>query len=283
MDPSDRPRVASDELLGDFHAVLRRVLEELPRRRRRRIVDVLTAHLGTEPHLLAVVNLPVLPHRLVDADIAMAELSAADPDARIVGIAGDARHHMTLGDLVQHGLGLPVGQVDYDRMPTGPGKDDQRQVVTSGIRLFRFEGEPVAVRHLGMNPQFGREAGAIEVIASDRAVSDALIARAQELMDLRSVIRGQVVTFGSDPYGRGMAGITFVARPTVDAESVVLPQACSTVWRTTSSAWVSSGSGCWPTVSTSSGASSSTDRRGRARHTPCATSCRRRRARPRCC
>ena len=224
MDPSDRPRVASDELLGDFHAVLRRVLEELPRGGGGdRIVDVLTAHLRTEPHLLAVVSLPVLPHRLVDADIAMAELSAADPDARIVGIAGDARHHMTLGDLVQHGLGLPVGQVDYDRMPTGPGKDDQRQDVTSGIRLFRFEGEPVAVRHLGMNPQFGREVGAIEVIASDRAVSDALIARALELMDLRSVIRGQVVTFGSDPYGRGMAGLTFVTRPTLDAESVVLP------------------------------------------------------------
>ncbi len=68
-----------------------------------------------------------------------------------------------------------------------------------------------------MNPQFGREAGAIEVIARDRAVSDALIARAQELMDLRSVIRGQVITFGSDPYGHGMAGLTFVERPTVDA------------------------------------------------------------------
>ena len=66
-------------------------------------------------------------------------------------------------------MGLPVGQVDYDQMSTGPGKDDKRQVVTSGIRLFRHEGEPVAVRHLGMNPQFGREAGAIEVIALDRA------------------------------------------------------------------------------------------------------------------
>ena len=74
-----------------------------------------------------------------------------------------------------------------------------------------------------MNLQFGREAGAIEVIARDRAVSDALIARAQELMDLRSVIRGQVITFGSDPYGRGMAGLTFVERPTVDAAAVVLP------------------------------------------------------------
>jgi hypothetical protein len=224
MEPSDRPRLASDELMRDFHAVLRRVLDEAPSAGGGpRIVDVLSEHLGTEPHQLAVVTLPVAPHRLVDADIAVAELSSADPAARLVGIAGDARHHMSFGDLVQRGMGLSVGQVDYDRMPTGPDKDDQRQVVTSGIRIFRFEGEPVAVRHLGMSPQFGREAGAIEVMARDRALSDTLIARAQELMDLRSVIRGRVVTFGSDPYGRGMAGITYVARPAVDAESVVLP------------------------------------------------------------
>jgi len=223
MDPSDRSGLASDELMRDFHSVLRRLLDAPQTGGGARIVDVLAEHLGTEPHLLAVVTLPVQPHRLVDADLAMAELSAADPGTRLVGIAGDARHHMSFGDLVQHGMGLSVGQVDYDRMPTGPGKDDQRQVVTSGIRLFRFDGAPVAVRHLGANPQFGRESGAVEVIAGDRTVSDGLIARAQELMDLRSVIRGQVVTFGSDPYGNGMAGITFVARPAVDAESVVLP------------------------------------------------------------
>ena len=49
------------------------------------------------------------------------------------------------------------------------------------------------------------------------------MARVQELMDERSVIRGQVVTFGSDPYGPGMAGVTFIERPTVDAAAVVLP------------------------------------------------------------
>src|SRR6478609_307772 len=223
MDSSDRSGLASDELMRDFHSVLRRLLDAPQTGGGARIVDVLAEHLGTEPHLLAVVTLPVQPHRLVDADLAMAELSAADPGTRLVGIAGDARHHMSFGDLVQHGMGLSVGDVDYERIPTGAGKDDQRQVVTSGIRLFRFDGAPVAVRHLGANPQFGRESGAVEVIAGDRTVSDGLIARAQELMDLRSVIRGQVVTFGSDPYGNGMAGITFVARPAVDAESVVLP------------------------------------------------------------
>ena len=164
-------------------------------------------------------------HRLVDADIALSEVMAGDPDATVIGIAGDARHHMSLGDLVQgfHGPGMSVGQVDYDRMPTGPGKDDQRQVVTSGIRLFRFDGHPVAVRQQGMNRQFGRETGTIEVVSQDRDVSDALMARVHVLMDERSVIRGQVVTFGSDPYGPGMAGVTFIERPAVDAAAVVLP------------------------------------------------------------
>jgi hypothetical protein len=32
-----------------------------------------------------------------------------------------------------------------------------------------------------------------------------------------------VLTFGGDPYGPGMAGVTFVARPTVDAAAVILP------------------------------------------------------------
>ncbi|WP_330475948.1 ATP-binding protein [Terrabacter sp. C0L_2] len=223
MDPATRD---DDALLRDFHTVLRRILEELPGGDRgRRLSDALHEHLGTPPHLLAVVAAQVPPHRLVDADIALSEVMAADPDATVIGIAGDARHHMSLGDLVQGmgGQGMSVGQVDYDRMPTGPGKDDQRQVVTSGIRLFSFDGQPVAVRQQGMNRQFGREVGSIEVVARDRHLSDALMARVQQLMDERSVIRGQVVTFGSDPYGPGLAGVTFIERPTVDAAAVVLP------------------------------------------------------------
>lgn len=190
MDPSDPSaasgtgaRRADDALLADFHSVLRRILESLPADDAgQRLSDALREHLGTPPHLLAVVSSTVPPHRLVDADIALSEVAGADPDATVIGIAGDARHHMSLGDLVQriHGPGMSVGQVDYDRMPTGPGKDDQRQVVTSGIRLFHFDGHPVAVRQQGMNRQFGRESGTIEVVARDRDVSDALMARIQE-------------------------------------------------------------------------------------------------------
>jgi hypothetical protein len=234
MDPSnaavDGTTTASsiDPLLDDLHRVVRAVLERVPGDGSDgpRLVEVLAAHLGVEPRALAVAAQPVPPHRLVDADVALTEISENDPDRSVVGIAGDMRHHMSLGDLVQglHGSGLPVGQVDYDRMPTGPGKDDRRQVVTSGIRLFRFEGTPVAVRQQGANRQFGREVGTIEVICADQDLSEALMARVQQLMDERSILRGQVVTFGSDPYGPGIAGVTFVARPTVDAGAVVLPE-----------------------------------------------------------
>ena len=231
MDPSivasnDSSRTPADPLLDDLHRVVRALLERLPAEGDGpRLVDVLATHLGVEPRALAVVAQPVPPHRMVDADLALTEVSQHDPDRTIVGIAGDMRHHMSLGDLVQglHGSGLPVGQVDYDRMPTGPGKDDRRQVVTSGIRLFHFEGTPVVVRQQGANRQFGREAGSIEVMSADRDLSDALMARVQQLMDERSVLRGQVVTFGSDPYGQGIADVTFVARPAVDAGAVVLP------------------------------------------------------------
>ena len=190
---------------------------------------------------------------------------------------------MSLGDLVQraHG-GMPVGQVDYEQMPTGPGKDDQRQVVSSGIRLFRFEGQPVAVRHQGMNPQFGRETGTLEVMRRTGRLgcADGPGAGAHGRAQRHP---GQVVTFGSDPYGPGMAGVTFVARPSVDAAAVVLPDG---VLDRVAHHVIGMGEQrerLRRTASTSSAACCSTARRARARRTRCATCSRPRRARRPCC
>jgi ATP-dependent 26S proteasome regulatory subunit len=192
------------------------------------LVAVLSEHLGAEARRLPVVaeNVPV--HRVVDADIALAELVGADAGAQLIGIAGEMRHHMTLSDLLQAagpwGSGARVGQVDYAQLPTGPDSTDRRQVLASGVSLFRFDGTPVAVRVIGVAPQYGREQGTLEVIAVERSTSEALIDRVRTLMDERSVLRGQIITLASDPYGRGMAGITFVKRPTVSASDVVLPE-----------------------------------------------------------
>ena len=42
-------------------------------------------------------------------------------------------------------------------------------------------------------------------------------------MDERSVMRGQVITLASDPYGPGLAGAAFIERPALTADDVVLP------------------------------------------------------------
>ncbi|MEP7332828.1 MAG: ATP-binding protein [Terracoccus sp.] len=198
-----------------------------------RLFDRLTAHLGHDVGGLPIVSEQIPAHRVVDADIALDEIAAraesATPDAgsTVIGIGGgDMRHHMTMGDLLQHGaqgVNVRVGQVDYASVPTGPGADDKRQIVASGIRMFTFDGAPVAVRQQSPNPQYGREEGVLEVLAPDRETADALIGRARALMDERSILRGQVVTFGADPYGRGMAGLSFLERPTLTRDDIVLP------------------------------------------------------------
>ncbi|WP_083283326.1 AAA family ATPase [Humibacillus sp. DSM 29435] len=200
-----------------------------------RLFDRLTAHLGHDVGSLPVVAEQIPVHRVVDADIALDEIAEGEKtpgvDARptVIGIGGgggDMRHHMTLGDLLQngmHGMNFRVGQVDYANASTGPGPDDKRQIVASGIRLFWFDGSPVAVRQQSPSRQYGREEGALEVLANDRQTADALIGRVRELMDERSILKGQVITFGTDPYGRGMAGLSFLERPTLSRDDIVLP------------------------------------------------------------
>ncbi|HET8595221.1 MAG TPA: ATP-binding protein, partial [Intrasporangium sp.] len=231
----DEGRVgAGDEGLVDFMRQFRRFVQTALERfgdmeePGEGLADALSGHLGTDARRLPVVAEKVPPHRVVDADIALAELVGADGESRLIGIAGDMRHHMTIADLLQvggpWGGGVHVGAVDYAQLPTGPGASDRRQVVSSGVHLFRWEGTPLAVRVMGYAPQFGREEAVLEVIAAERSVAESLIDRLRALMDERSVLRGQIITFGSDPYGRGMAGVTFVARPSLSASDVILPE-----------------------------------------------------------
>lgn len=221
----------TDDDVTDFLQQFRRLLQrvnELPGDEEdgERLADVLGEYLGVDLGALAIVSEHVPVHRVVDADLALDEVAGRDPEARVIGIGGDVRHHVTFGDLLQrqvHGMTPRLGQVDYSSLATGPRPEDKRQVIASGVRLFAYEGRRVAVRQQGPNPQYGREDGVLEVLAPDRETADELVGLVRRLMDERSVLSGQVITFGADPYGRGMAGITFVERPTLTRADVVLP------------------------------------------------------------
>jgi len=169
------------------------------------LLDVLEAHLGRRPDGLAIVTEEVPEHRLVDADIAMAQIAGGDPAHRLLGLGGgDQRHHMSLGDQLQHaraGHMGRVGQVDYVERATGPAPEDHRQVVSLGLWLFVHEGEPVVVRQQSARPQFGRPSGGLDILATSRESADALVAEVRTLMDEGSVFRGQVVSSLATPTG----------------------------------------------------------------------------------
>ena len=191
------------------------------------LLETLEEHLGAKPDQFSITTEEVPQHRMVDADIAMAEVAGRDPDGRLTGLGGgDMRHHVTFGDLLQHarmGSGVTLGQVEYVQKATGPGPDDHRNVVAMGVWLFHYQGHPVAVRQQSPTPHMMRPVGSLDVLATEEHVAKALVAQVRQLMDERGVFRGQVVTFAHDPYGHGLAGVTFLERPTLASEDVILP------------------------------------------------------------
>jgi len=190
---------------------------------------VVQEHLGVDVGSLPLVAEDVAAHRLVDADIALDELAAA---GRLIGAAGATqRGHEAFSDLLRENfISTVVGPVDYATADTGP--DSTRTVVAFGIRLFEFEGSPVAVLQRAAKPEHGRENALIEVLSPDPRRSSTLLSEVRRLMRERSVLRGQVLSFAGNQHGHGAAGVTFLPRPQVSADQVILaPGVLDTVTR----------------------------------------------------
>ncbi|MDO5740778.1 MAG: ATP-binding protein [Ornithinimicrobium sp.] len=190
-----------------------------------RFAAALTAYLGRPAGQLAVVTEEVMNHRFADWDVALEILAQGDPQAMELGVGGgEMRYHQTLPDFVagSHGR-LPVGQVDYVSVPTGP--HSHRRAIGFGMRLFHHRGEPIGVMQRRSNPRFGQDKCTVEVICADGDVATALLDEARELSIEHSVLRGQVISFESSGYGAESSGITFLERPEITAEQVILPPA----------------------------------------------------------
>ncbi|MCM6763449.1 AAA family ATPase [Rathayibacter sp. ZW T2_19] len=181
--------------------------------------DAVSEHLGADATTLAVTTEEILPHRLVDADLALDALGGAE--ASVLGVGGgEQRFHSSIGEM----LGNPhtrfaPGPVTYATRATGPLTD--RRVIAFGVRLLRFEGVPFAVLQRDAMPQTGRETASLEILSADEGAVPAFIRRLHALMVEHSVLRGQVLSFAGSEFGRH-AGATFLPRPDVAAGDVVL-------------------------------------------------------------
>ena len=188
-----------------------------------RFADAVSAHLGQPAREVPVLTEEVANHRFADWDIALELLAERDPDERVLGVGGgDMRYHQTLADyLSSMHMHFPVGQVDYVSAPTGP--DRYRRAIGLGMRLFRVDGTPVGVFHRRGNPRFGQTQPTFEVLCADQDLAERLLEQARTLAIEHSVLRGQVISFESSGFGAESEGITFLPRPEVGADQVVLP------------------------------------------------------------
>ncbi|MBK4348326.1 AAA family ATPase [Lacisediminihabitans changchengi] len=177
--------------------------------------------LGSDTVTLPIVQHSFPPHRLVDADLALAELGSRGGESLIGVSGGQQREHSSFAELLNSGFSrFAAGPVDYVSIPDGP--DSTRRVVAFGMHRILFEGIPVVVLQRAAQPQFGRELALVEVLAADPAVSSRFIEELSRLMLSLSVLRGQVLSFSAGDFHNHAAGATFLRRPEVPAEDVVL-------------------------------------------------------------
>ncbi|MFL4474440.1 AAA family ATPase [Paeniglutamicibacter sp. MACA_103] len=187
------------------------------------LLPAVTAHLGMEPGRLPVVVESFPSHRLADASGILDDMVAADPEARIHGLAGQQRHHMDLSDLVaSHGMQAGwLGEPDYETVSVGP--DEERRIVSFGLFLFTRGGTPLAILLRQANPQYGRERATLEVLGTSTDAVDDFLKLFRTSLRENSIFRGHVISFTANDYSSSAAGITFHRRTPVAAGEVVLP------------------------------------------------------------
>ncbi len=189
-----------------------------------RLDEQLEAFLGCPPRQVAVLVNDVPGHRYVDHDLALQLLAERDPGNQLIGVGGgDQRYHCSLADLMQQPYGWPVSVAppDFTVLPDSP--TSERSCVGLGVRLFSYQGTPVAVMIREANPRRGQDQGSLEVLCPDRALGKELLTELGELSLRHSVLRGQLISLKESGYEQTARGVTFLPRPQVSAEDVILP------------------------------------------------------------
>ncbi|MFI9011733.1 AAA family ATPase [Actinosynnema sp. NPDC053489] len=151
-----------------------------------------------------------------------AYLAGRTPGARWFGVAG---HHRGHDDLMAMLLAARhqangLGSADYATAAVGPR--DTVDVVQLGlVPTTAPDGTPVLIGVRGYD-DFGPPSCRLEVLAADRAAARAVGAEVERLMREHDVFRRQVLAFGVSEH-RGNELVTFLPRPALDADDVVLP------------------------------------------------------------
>ena len=191
------------------------------------LIGRITGHLGVGFRQIVLVAQEFPPwehanvHRAVEGFLAergaesdwFGVTGANRTNEELTGMLSSARRHGT----------FELGAVDMTTVAIGP--ETAAEVIQFGlVATTAPDGSPVIVALRGPIAQHGPTAvSRVEVLAADRATAGLVRDRIDHLTRAHDVLRGQVLAFGSSEY-RGNELLTFLPRPTLAAEQVVLPE-----------------------------------------------------------
>ena len=179
--------------------------------------------LGVDLATVDTVREEFAPHEVVDLDRTLAELAEEHGAARH-GVRGPGRAHFeSLEEFFENHTPFSLGAPSYHRTAVGP--DETALVVAQGLTMATVDGTPVVWFQRGPSPRYGRDAYTLEVLSPDPLVVETLLARVRERMSTHSVLRGKVLSFAGNAFdARGGGALTFLPRPSLPADQVILPE-----------------------------------------------------------
>jgi hypothetical protein len=172
-------------------------------------VDAYLAARHSDPDWFGAAGIGHLPHEdmlsLINMPAHFGPIRVMGPSAVGGGPAGD----------------LGVGAASYGTAPVGP--DENTEVVTFGLVTSTApDGAPVVIG-IRDESRFGPPFCSLEVLAADQAAATATRDEIERLMRVHDVFRGQVLSFTTSEH-HGNELVTFLPRPSIAAQDVVLPE-----------------------------------------------------------
>jgi len=215
----DRPELADVGRLG--RRLVRRTIAAA-RADESSVGKLLAAHLGQQGTTLPVASGSWPGYDQVNVQTAL-DIWLAEPGRahQLVGLTDYRHSDFGLADLLQDegwGYGIGIGSVETQALPAGPD-GETRQCVQCAIYLTTDPRGAAALLVRG-------EGGGVEVqvVCTSPGRAQRVIDEFRRLGLEHNVFRGHVVEFGSEVFGhRGGALLSFVARPDVARDQVVLP------------------------------------------------------------
>jgi hypothetical protein len=216
-----RPQLADLGRLG--RRAVRRVVsaaraeESIPK-------NVLAGHLGSSAAELPVARGRWIGYDQVNVQVGLdAWLAEPGREHEIVGLTG-SQYDIGLADLSQppSWLEVSVGAVTTAARECAPG-GATRPCVCHALYLVTDRDGPLALLLQGPDEANSMERVTVEVACEDAARGRRVIEEIRRLSISRNVYRGHVLAFGTDVFGQEATLLSFLDRPTVRRDEVVLP------------------------------------------------------------